>query len=217
MPVDRWRTLAAFAALGLAAMTVAHAQAQPVGRTSAVRPDATQAPPGGQSSTLQLNEPIVRNARLDTTQSGALEVVFADSSKFSLGPNSNAVVDEFVYAGPGAPGGAQSINVAKGVFRFVSGAVPKEKVKLKSATVTIGIRGTDTACQDGGGASIGSINGKDVLAICTVYVQQSNPDTSIDVTVNSSGATQNVPAGKRIIIFRDYTIQLEDGTSICAE
>lgn len=217
MPVIRTMLPAGLSALAALAVSVAPTYAQAVGRTSAVRPDATQSAPGAQPSTLRLNDQIVRNARLDTTGSGALEVVFADSSKFSLGPNSNAVVDEFLYAGPGSPGGAQSINVAKGVFRFVSGAVPKENVKLKSSTVTIGIRGTDMACQDGGGSSIGSINGKDVLAICTVYVQGDHPGTSIDVTVNSSGATENVPAGKRIIIYRDYTVQLEDGASVCAE
>jgi hypothetical protein len=33
--------------------------------------------------------------------------------------------------------------MSKGAFRFLSGAIPKEKVKISTPTVTIGIRGTE--------------------------------------------------------------------------
>ena len=119
------------------------AWSETVGRTSAVRPNATQSAPGAAAATLRTNDPIMRNASLDTTGSGALEVTFADNSKLSLGPNSNAVIDEFVYQGPGQAGGSQALKYTKGVFRFVSGAMPAQKVKVETPTVTIGIRGTE--------------------------------------------------------------------------
>jgi hypothetical protein len=133
--------LAASAALFFAC--AAASQAEQVGRTSAVRPSATQTPPGAGPATMRVNDAIMRNASLDTTDTGALEVIFADNSKLSLGPNSNAVIDEFVYAGPGNPGGSQTLKYTKGVFRFVSGAVPPENVKVRTPAVTIGIRGTE--------------------------------------------------------------------------
>jgi hypothetical protein len=133
--------------------------AEQVGRTSAVRPNATQTPPGQGPATMRINDAVMRNASLDTTSSGALEVIFADNSKLSLGPNSNAIIDEFVYGGPGSPGGSQTLKYTKGVFRFVSGAVPPENVKVKTPAVTIGIRGTEfrVYVQGDGGTWIAAI------------------------------------------------------------
>lgn len=133
--------------------------AEQVGRTSAVRPNATQTPPGSGPATMRVNDMVMRNASLDTTASGAVEVIFADNSKLSLGPNSNAVIDEFVYAGPGNSAGSQTIKYTKGVFRYISGAIPPENVKVKTPAVTIGIRGTEfrVFVQGDGGTYIAAI------------------------------------------------------------
>jgi hypothetical protein len=157
--------------------------AEQVGRTSAVRPNATQTPQGAGAATLRVNDAVMRNAALDTTGSGALEVIFADNSKLSLGPNSNAVIDEFVYGGPGSQSGSQTIKYTKGVFRFVSGAVPPENVKVKTPAVTIGIRGTEfrVFVQDEGGTWISAIQHN------VFYV-------------TNSGKTGVVPQGSRIFI-----------------
>jgi ferric-dicitrate binding protein FerR (iron transport regulator) len=131
----------AFAALFAAhCVGAGPALAEVVGRTSALVPTATQQT-GGAPATLNLNDAVLRNAVLETAKGGALEVTFADNSKLSLGEGSQAVIDEFTYAGPGSPG-SQSMKLTKGLFRFVSGAVPKDKVKLETPAVTIGIRGT---------------------------------------------------------------------------
>jgi hypothetical protein len=173
--------LAAVSSLCLA--SAPSATAEQVGRTSAVRPSATQTPPGMGPATMRVNDAVMRNASLDTTDSGALEVIFADNSKLSLGPNSNAVIDEFAYAGPGSPGGSQTLKYTKGVFRFVSGAVPPENVKVKTPAVTIGIRGTEfrVYVQGDGGSWIAAIQHD-------VYY------------VTNSGKTGKVPQGSSIYI-----------------
>ena len=147
------------ALMAAAALFGASALAEPVGRTSAVRPSATQTAPGAGAAVMRVNDAVMRNSALETTGSGALEVIFADNSKLSLGPNSNAVIDEFVYAGPGNPAGAQTLKYTKGVFRFVSGAIPPEKVKVQTPAVTIGIRGTEfrVFVQGDGGTYIAAI------------------------------------------------------------
>jgi hypothetical protein len=155
-----WTRSALIAACACAALSVAaQSMAETVGRTSAVRPNATQTPPGASPAALHVNDAVMRNAELDTTGSGALEVIFADNSKLSLGPNSNAVIDEFVYAGPGNSAGTQTLKYTKGVFRFVSGAVPPENVKVKTPAVTIGIRGTEfrVFVQGDGGTYIAAV------------------------------------------------------------
>jgi hypothetical protein len=77
---------------------------------------------------------------LETVPSGAMQVKFSDSSVLTLGSNSRLRVDRFVYAQAGS--GVQSLALARGVFRFVSGTIPKNSVKLTTPAVSIGIRGT---------------------------------------------------------------------------
>jgi hypothetical protein len=145
--------LAAAAALSLCA-AAATASAEPVGNTSALIPNASQVPPQGTRSDLKLRDPIIRNAELATAERGALEVTFLDGSKLTMGQNSRLTVDEYVYTGPGGTG-KQTVRYTKGLFRFLSGSIPKENVKIETPTVTIGIRGTvfrSTVDEDGKGA-----------------------------------------------------------------
>lgn len=115
--------------------------AEPVGTASAIRPAATQTVPQGTKTDLRLKDPIIRKAELVTAAKGALEVTFIDGSKLTMGQNSRLTVDEYVYSGPGGAG-KQSIRYTKGLFRFVSGTIPKKDVKIETPTVSIGIRGT---------------------------------------------------------------------------
>jgi hypothetical protein len=132
---------AAFAALSLCAASWPTLAADPVGNTSAIIPNASQVPPQGTRSDLKLRDPIIRNAELATAERGALEVTFLDGSKLTMGQNSRLTVDEYVYSGPGGAG-KQSVRYTKGLFRFISGSIPKDQVKVETPTVTIGIRGT---------------------------------------------------------------------------
>jgi hypothetical protein len=115
--------------------------AEPVGKASAIRTAATQAPPQAAPGELHLNDAVIRNATLATKPDSALEVTFLDGSKLSMGANSTMVVDEYVYSGSGGAG-KQTLRATRGLFRFVSGTIPKDQVKIDTPTVTIGIRGT---------------------------------------------------------------------------
>jgi hypothetical protein len=128
---------AAMAALAMFAASAVHAES--VGNASAIIPSASQAAQGTRSD-LRLRDNIIRNAELVTADRGALEVTFNDGSKLTMGQNSRLTVDEYVYSGPGA--GKQTVRYTKGLFRFLSGSIPKENVKIDTPTVTIGIRGT---------------------------------------------------------------------------
>jgi hypothetical protein len=128
-------------AAAIAIACSASASAQPVGNTSAIIPAATQKVPQGTKSDLRLRDPVIRNAELATAANGALEVTFLDGSRLSMGQNSRLTVDEYVYAGPGSAG-KQTVRYGKGLFRFLSGSIPKDQVKIDTPTVTIGIRGT---------------------------------------------------------------------------
>ncbi len=114
----------------------------------------TPSPDADGSSRLPLYRfgDVLENALLETVPSGALQVTFGDRSVLTLGGNSRLRVDRFVFNGGG--GGEQSIALAKGLLRFVSGSIPKNAVRLTTPSVSIGIRGTVlklSVAEDGSG------------------------------------------------------------------
>jgi hypothetical protein len=117
------------------------ASAENVGEATRVARFAYQTPPQTQRGPLYRLNPVIRNSRLETVPSGALEVTFTDGSRLTLGSASSVVVDNYVYAGPQGAG-QQTLKMTKGVFRFVSGSMPKDRVRMETPTVSIGIRGT---------------------------------------------------------------------------
>jgi hypothetical protein len=125
------------AALGLAAI----ASAENVGEATRIQRFAYQTPPQATKAPIYRLDPVVKNSRLETVPSGALEVTFTDGSRLTLGSASTVVVDNYVFGGAQGASG-QTLKMTRGLFRFVSGSMPKEQVKLQTPTVTIGIRGT---------------------------------------------------------------------------
>jgi hypothetical protein len=125
--------VAAFAGL------VPAVSAENVGSATRVQRFAYQTPPQAGRIPLYRLNPVVRNARLETVPSGALEVTFTDGSRLTLGSASAVVVDNYVYGGGN---GNQTLKMTRGLFRFVSGSMPKDQVRLQTPSVTIGIRGT---------------------------------------------------------------------------
>jgi hypothetical protein len=76
---------------------------------------------------------------------GHLQVLLLDETVFTLGPNSDMVLDEFVYD-PSTSVSKIIATITKGVFRFVTGKVKRaesDDSRFRFAYGTIGIRGTD--------------------------------------------------------------------------
>jgi hypothetical protein len=165
----------------------AWAQAQQVGIASNLRVVAMQTPPGARAFELMRLAPIFRGALLATSPRGALEVTFADGSKLAMGGASTVVVDVYVYSGPGGAN-QQAIRYTKGIFRFVSGTIPKDKVQLQTPTVTIGIRGTvvRTLVEEDGTTTVSVDDG-------TVTV--TSTQTGQSVTLNGGEKVTIKPAG----------------------
>ena len=96
------------------------ALAENVGEATRVQRYAFQTPPQAGKSPLYKLDPVVRNARLETVPSGALEVKFTDGSRLTLGSASAVVVDNYVFAS-GQSTSTQTLKMTRGLFRFVSG------------------------------------------------------------------------------------------------
>ena len=128
-------------AVALALVVSAHAQDAEIGVAAAVNPRTTGTPPAQAERVLTVGTNVFTQERIVTGERGQTQMLFLDESALTIGPNSDMVLDEFVYD-PDAQTGSLVINATKGVFRLVGGKISKKNpVLLKTPTATIGIRG----------------------------------------------------------------------------
>lgn len=129
-------------AVAVPALMSVPASAQIAGVTAAVNPEASRTPPGQAVRTVVLGDNIVQNEKIDTTDAGLVQILLADGTTFTVGPNSSISIDRFVY-NPGAGTAEVTATMTRGVFRFIGGRTSKTEggVKLNTPVGTVGIRG----------------------------------------------------------------------------
>ena len=91
--------------------------------------------------TLQLQDDIYHNEIIETEEESATTLVFLDDTLVTLGPNSELILDKFVYD----PDGGKSafvITATAGAFRFASGKLSSKAYKINTPAATLGVRGT---------------------------------------------------------------------------
>ena len=131
------------AALLLALPTGLHAAAaQTVGTVRELQVFAYGTPPARARAPVYANDGVVQRQLLETVRSGALLVRFLDGSELAMGGAASLVIDELVFD-PRAGDGRMLLNLAQGAFRFVTGGMNKEAVRIETPSAVIGIRGTD--------------------------------------------------------------------------
>jgi len=93
---------------------------------------------------VKIGDRIFKGDVLRTGTDGSLGVTFKDDSLLSLGPNSEIVIDEFLFAP--AEGKLSIITrMLKGTMAYLSGVVGKmspESVRFETPVASVGIRGT---------------------------------------------------------------------------
>ncbi|WP_123193776.1 FecR domain-containing protein [Pannonibacter phragmitetus] len=136
------RSLAAAVSLLPALLASTAMAATDVGVATAVNPQAQGTAPGAGVRTIMLGNNIYHNERIRTGGTGLVQVLFVDGSTFTVGANSDLVIDEFVFD-PEAGTGKLVASMGKGVARFVGGKLSKNKggVNVRTPVGTIGIRG----------------------------------------------------------------------------
>ncbi len=135
------RLLASVASLALvAANQAAFAQGAQVGTAAAVNPKSTGQGASG-ARTLKLGSSIIHKERIQTSDTGSVQVLFVDKTTLNIGPGSNLLIDEFVYD-PNKKAGSMALTLTKGAVRFVGGnASHSGGAEVKTPVATIGIRG----------------------------------------------------------------------------
>ena len=117
------------------------AGAQTIGKVGAVNPASQSTPPGSGTRVVELGAQIIFKERVTTSASGSLQLAFIDKSTISVGPNSDLVIDEFVY-NPATSQGKMTVSLGRGVLRFVGGQVSHNgNAEIRTPIATIGVRG----------------------------------------------------------------------------
>jgi hypothetical protein len=131
---------------------------------------------------INLLDDIYHNELIETGDESATEFVFLDETKLALGPNSSLVIDRFVF--DPEPGKASFVMTATaGVFRFVSGKLPKKSYEIHTPTATIGVRGT-------------------VLSVIVIPGGMEGKPARVNVTVEEGVAEITSCLGERVSLVR---------------
>jgi len=117
---------------------------EPVGHVETLVGSVTVTRADGARAVVEAGDPVFQGDVIETGPDGALGIVLADNSAFSMGADGAITLDDMVYD-PGAQEGSVALSVTQGVFTFVSGEIAKtdpEAMTINTPVATIGIRGT---------------------------------------------------------------------------
>ena len=95
----------------------------------------------GAAAALNSGDSVFRDEIVHTGSDSSAKLVFLDSTNLAIGPTSRVTLDAFVYSGE-ASAQKMAVNLAKGVFRFTTGALDKRAYVISTPTASIGVRGT---------------------------------------------------------------------------
>ena len=128
-------------AMATALLAAGGAAAQQIGVVAAVSPDMRGSPPAGGSQVKSLGSPVVADETIVTSASGRGQLLFRDQTTLSVSPNSEIVLDGFVFDPAG--GGRTGLSLTRGALRFIGGLNSREQEAIiRTPTAIIGVRGS---------------------------------------------------------------------------
>ena len=139
---------------GCAAMSLlmgaitAHAEENRIGYVKTVEAQAFLVA-DGKTTPLAVGTAVHLGDHLRTGKAGTVGITFQDDTIMSIGPDTEIVVDEYLYD-PGKDSLKLAANLLRGSLNYVSGVIAKlrpEAVLIKTPTGTIGVRGTHFAAK----------------------------------------------------------------------
>lgn len=102
--------------------------------------------PGQAPRTLGMGMTVKEGDRLSTAASGTAIVLMKDGTRMTVRPQSEVLLEQYRYQATNPDGNSMVWQLLKGGFRAITGLVNKNNdnaARVKTATATIGIRGTD--------------------------------------------------------------------------
>jgi hypothetical protein len=132
------------------------ARAQQVGTATAVNPMTEGTPLAGTMSPLAVGARVMHKERIHTSASGSVQLLFLDKSTLNIAPNTNLLIDEFVYD-PAASSGHMLTTLTQGTLQYIGGKLSHQgAVTIGTPAAAVGVRG-------GTGTIIHGANGTQVI------------------------------------------------------
>jgi len=118
--------------------------AAPVGKITEVMGEAQIVRADGTHVTAIVGTPVYQGDVIETSKTGAVNILFADNTTFAISESAKMSVDQFVYHSADHSG-STFFSMLQGVFVYTSGLIGKEdpgNVHIETPVGSIGIRGT---------------------------------------------------------------------------
>ena len=147
------------------AMLAALPAAADVGRTTAVVQQAQGTPPAQPTRVLLPKLDVFADERIQTDDRGVTQILFLDGTNLTVGPNSDLVIDRYVFD-PDTAAGEFAAKLGRGVLRFVGGQVSKRgRASIATPVAVIGVRGGIAVVEhdETGGTDAVLLFGEDML------------------------------------------------------
>ena len=141
----------------------------------------------GRTAWLRQGDAVIRNARLETDSAGEMALAMDDGSHLVLMPDSDIVIDRFVYD-PDQTTGQAVFTLGRGALRMISGRLPSERYQVNTPIATIGLRGTDFTAELVSGSDL-------VVRVDQGAVEILLPDDTTAVFFVASGPQYMPPEG----------------------
>lgn len=155
-------TLFALQILIVGPFAMVAAAAESVGTVQLVKIWAYEKQPPKAWENLVFKDEVYMNQWLRTVEDGALHVEFLDGTRLRMGAKSEAVIDRYLY-NPTRRRGEIGLQLSKGVFRFITGGMNKNGVRIETPSAWLGVRGTDFTVHIGEKTIIHVISGVVVI------------------------------------------------------
>ena len=138
----------------------------------------------GEVRIAKTGDKIYLNDKIQTDTQGKTQILLKDQMTISLGPNSQMVVDKFVYDPKEKSKNELSTQIKQGAFKFISGKIAsdnKDAMKVSIPKATIAIRGTAVA---------GNIdpNGASTIILLHGAIDLQNATNSVSITKSGFGS-----------------------------
>lgn len=161
--------------------------AEVVGSVRSVQTYGYGTPPQGSRAPKYPRDRVVADEYLETVSRGGMVVRFLDDTELTLGEEAQVSVDRFVFD-PRTRTGEQAVSLSKGAFRFVTGRMSPEGIRIETPVATIGVRGT----------------------VVTGYHDEASNTTVISVLEGEATVTPKA-GGQPILVQRGQAFSVERG------
>jgi len=111
-----------------------------------VKGTVTDVSSGNGPRVLKRRDAVYQQDSIVTNATSSGEIVFSDGGLMTVSPGSTIRVSEYKFTGGNSSGDKSVIDVAKGGFRAITGAISKadpSAYQVRTPVATIGVRGTD--------------------------------------------------------------------------